>query len=217
MCLLKIAKSSSTVWQIPPTPDNSAEWRSSESHLLRTARLPPGCLWHWWIWKQSLRELPPPHPGDVHSKCNTWLPLLCLPANFGNPWDLCSHSVPLYLCLVSAQGDWRWLSPSSGFHLAATAWHVSPSPLPAGPHSKLASEITRHKKFWEDILTWWFLAVSSLFCIAAAVGMGSCGSKHWECCNSSPQLVCTYISVAGAWGSEKRMTPAIKRKPDTYP
>lgn len=54
------------------------------------------------------------------------------------------------------------------------------------------------------------------FCIAAAVGMGSCALKFWECCNSDPQLVCIYITIAVAWGSENRMTPATKRKHDTF-
>lgn len=158
-----------------------------------------------------------PRPGDVHSKCSTWLPLLCLPANFGNPRDLCSHSVLLYLCFMAAQGDWRWLFPSSDFHLAARVWHVSLSSLPEGSHSELVTEITQHKRFWGDIiLTWGFLAVSACFCVAAAGGMGSCASKLWECCNSDPQLVYISTTTAVAWGLENRMTPATKRKPDIF-
>lgn len=95
-------------------------------------------------------------PLHVQEMCTANVTLGCLSSAFlqtlGTHESLCSHSVLVYLCFTSAQGDWRWLSPSSDFHLAATVWHVPPSSVPVGPHSKLVTEIIQHQKFGGDII-----------------------------------------------------------------
>lgn len=94
-------------------------------------------------------------PLQVQEMCTANVTLGCLSSAFLKTLGTHEISAPTQswsICTWCQHRETGGGSPPSDFHLAATTWHISPSPLPVGPCSKLATEITQHKMFWRDII-----------------------------------------------------------------